>query len=85
MKLFNTLLSAVLFLVASAAFAEKVNINTADTDTIAAEISGIGQSRAQAIVDYRTQNGKFHSIEELAKVKGIGEKTIEKNRDNLTL
>jgi competence protein ComEA len=48
-------------------------------------LSGIGQKKAEAIVSYRQMNGPFQSIEDLAKVRGIGEKTIEKNRENLTV
>jgi len=70
---------------ASSVFAAQVNINTADADTIATEISGIGQSRAKAIVEYRKANGKFQTIDDLTKVKGIGEKTVEKNRGNIAL
>ncbi len=85
MKSFITIFSVLLLSVASSVYAGKVNINTADSATIAAEISGIGETRAQAIIEYRKQNGKFHSVDDLAKVKGIGEKTIEKNRENISL
>lgn len=66
-------------------YAEKLNINTADAEQIATELSGIGAVRAEAIVNYRKQNGKFDSIDELANVPGVGEKTLEKNRGNITL
>lgn len=73
-------------LIASAnVLAEKLNINTADADHIAAEMTGVGENKAKAIVEYRKQHGNFKSIDELARVKGIGEKTVEKNRDNLAL
>lgn len=64
-------------------FAEPVNINTADAASLARELVGIGETRARAIVEYRTQNGPFRSIEELALVKGIGPRVIEQNRANL--
>lgn len=64
-------------------FAEPVNINTADASALARELIGIGETRARAIVEYRTQNGPFRSIEELALVKGIGPRVIEQNRANL--
>jgi competence protein ComEA len=67
------------------AFAGPVDINKADAATIAKELSGIGLSRAQAIVAYREKNGNFKTIEDLRKVKGIGAKTLERNRPNLRL
>ncbi len=60
-----------------------VNINTADAATLARELTGIGESRAAAIVAYRKQNGPFRSIEELTLVKGIGPGVIEQNRSIL--
>ncbi len=54
-----------------------VNINTADVATLAS-LNGIGQSKAEAIVAYREANGPFQSPEELANVKGIGSRTVEK-------
>jgi len=68
----------------NAAFAA-VNVNTADAETIAKELKGIGMTKAQAIVDYRTANGNFETIEQLTEVKGIGLKTVEKNRDEILL
>jgi competence protein ComEA len=65
------------------AFAGPVDINKADAATIAKELSGIGLSRAQAIVTYREKNGNFKAIEDLRKVKGIGAKTLERNRANI--
>ena len=60
-----------------------VNVNTADAQTIARELKGVGLSRAQAIVDYREKNGPFRTAEDLAKVKGIGMKVVEQNRANI--
>lgn len=60
-----------------------VNINTADAATLARELTGIGESRAAAIVAYRNQNGPFRSVEELTLVKGIGPRVIEQNRSIL--
>jgi competence protein ComEA len=64
-------------------FAGPVNVNTADAKTIARELTGIGLSRAQAIVDYREKNGLFKSPDDLAKVKGVGMKVVEQNRANI--
>ena len=62
-----------------------VNINTADAKSLAEELNGIGAKKAQAIVDYRTEHGDFKTIESLTEVKGIGLKTVEKNRDSIEL
>ncbi|MET0581227.1 MAG: helix-hairpin-helix domain-containing protein [Pseudoxanthomonas sp.] len=88
MKSFATILKSVvlsLALVTSAYAADKVNINTADAAAIDAVLLNVGPAKAQAIVDYRKTNGVFKSLEELAMVKGIGLKTVEKNRERIDL
>ncbi|MFC5435670.1 ComEA family DNA-binding protein [Rhodanobacter umsongensis] len=65
--------------------ATPVNINQADAATIAKSLDGIGQSRAQAIVDWRTAHGPFKKADDLHHVKGIGKATIERNRDAILL
>ena len=62
----------------------KININTADSTQLQ-EITGIGPATAQKIVDYRTSNGRFKSIEDIKKVSGIGDKTFEKMKDQITV
>jgi competence protein ComEA len=75
---------SVLF--AGAAYgADSVDINTADAQTIDRVLVNIGPSKAQAIVAHREANGPYKSLEQLAKVKGIGLKTVEKNRDRIQL
>ena len=64
---------------------EVVNINTADVAQLTDGLKGIGAKKAQAIIDYREQLGKFTSLEQLLEVKGIGEKTLELNRDRIRL
>lgn len=64
---------------------EQVNINEADVETLADVLQGVGQSRARAIVEYREQNGPFDSLEELSEVKGVGEATVELNRERIIL
>ena len=55
----------------------KVNINKADAETLQ-KLSGIGEKKAQAIIDYRNKVGKIKSAAELSNIDGIGEATIEK-------
>ena len=74
-----------LALIGSAFAVEKVNINTADAATIDRVLLNVGPSKAEAIVAHRKQNGAFKSAEQLAMVKGIGLKTVEKNRDRIVL
>ena len=61
-----------------------VHINTA-TQKDFTSLKGVGVKKAKNIVSYRTKVKCFKSIDELAKVKGIGKKTVEKNRKNLVL
>jgi len=57
-----------------------VNLNTADAATLARDMDGIGETKARAIVEHRKSKGAFRSVDELALVKGIGSKTVERNR-----
>lgn len=57
-----------------------VDINSADAATIAEQLVGIGDAKAEAIVKYREEHGPFSSVDELVNVSGIGEKTLEKIR-----
>ena len=59
-----------------------ININRA-TEAELTSLHGIGSSKAQAIILYREMFGGFKSVDELTKVKGIGAKTVEKNRSRL--
>ena len=70
--------------IGSSANAGPVNVNTADAATLANELKGIGLKRAQTIVDYRAKHGPFKS-DELALIKGIGPKVIQKNRADIKL
>ena len=78
----SLLLSLVLFSGVALAGAP-VNVNTADAPAIASAMQGVGLKKAEAIVAYRKANGAFKSADQLALVKGIGLKTIEKNRDRI--
>ncbi|NOT13854.1 MAG: helix-hairpin-helix domain-containing protein [Methylococcaceae bacterium] len=65
------------------AIAAPVNVNTADAKTISEALSGIGQKKAEAIVKYREEKGSFKVAEDLINVPGIGEKTVEKNKQDI--
>jgi competence protein ComEA len=65
------------------AFAGPVDINTADAETISAELKGVGLTKAKAIVEYREKHGPFKSADDLSLVKGIGDRTVEINRANI--
>ena len=60
----------------------KININTADIDLLQT-INGVGESLASKIIDYRKQNGKFESVEDLKNVSGIGDKKFEDIKDKV--
>lgn len=86
------LLAAVALLAllgAGAAFADDgvtaVNINTADAQTIAANLKGIGLSRAEAIVSYRQTHGAFKDAYELTAIRGVGERTVALNEAQIRL
>ena len=78
-----TSLAVAMLLLSPLAFAGQVDINTADADTISAELNGIGLSKAKAIVEYRKKHGPFRSVEDVTLVKGIGERTLERNRKDI--
>jgi len=61
-----------------------VNLNTATKDELVA-LQGIGPAKAQAILDYRNQNGPFRSVDEVRKVRGIGEKLFQQIKPELSL
>lgn len=88
MNRFNLFILSLLFSLAlcgQALAAEVVNINTADAAALDKALLNVGPAKAKAIVEYRRENGAFKSIEQLAMVKGIGLKTVEKNRDRITI
>ncbi|MDW7700499.1 ComEA family DNA-binding protein [Xanthomonas euvesicatoria pv. euvesicatoria] len=84
MKSFTVVLKSLLLalLLSSNAYAlDKVDINTASAEELGKVLMNVGRSKAEAIVEHRQANGPFKSAEELALVKGIGLKTVERNRD----
>jgi competence ComEA-like helix-hairpin-helix protein len=73
----------VLDVVAPAALPARLDLNNADASALQRELSGIGESKAKAIVAYRETNGPFSSVEELLEVKGIGKAILDRNREKL--
>ena len=63
----------------------QVNINTADAETLALALDGVGETRAMDIISYREQNGDFETVEQLQEVSGIGPATLERNRSRILL
>lgn len=85
MIMLKTLFAALLFAFASLAFAgDVVDLNRADAATLE-QLQGVGPAKAEAIVAYREANGPFATVEDLAKVQGIGLRTVELNRDQMTV
>ena len=81
----SVLLLAMVF--STGAFAEetaKININKATVEELST-LKYIGAKHAQKIVEYREQNGPFQKVEDILMVKGIGTKTLEANKDKITL
>nr|WP_298165957.1 ComEA family DNA-binding protein [uncultured Pseudomonas sp.] len=63
----------------------QIDLNSADVATLQRELLGVGQVKAEAIVAYREEHGKFASVDELLEVKGIGAAILERNRDRLSV
>ena len=62
-----------------------VNINSASAEEISESLKGIGLSKAELIVEYRKTHGSFTHVDELVNVKGVGLRTIDKNRGMILL
>ncbi|BBM04199.1 ComEA family DNA-binding protein [Microbulbifer sp. GL-2] len=63
----------------------EVNVNSASATELAEKLDGVGEARAQLIVEYREKHGPFTSLDQLLSVKGIGTATLEKNREKIRL
>lgn len=68
----------------SSSAAAKININTADVSGLI-KLPRIGEKTAERIIQYRKKNGNFKRIQDVMKVKGIGEKTFNKFKDKITV
>ena len=80
-RFLSCLLYGLTVAAASVAMAGPVNINTADAETLAAELTGVGPALARAIVEDRERNGAYSTPEELTRVSGIGMHIVEQNRE----
>ena len=76
---------AILMSFSSWCLAETVDINSADAQTIAKYVKGVGPSRAESIVKYRDAHGGFKDVTELMKIKGIGDRIVAMNKDILVV
>lgn len=62
----------------------KIDVNNASQRELTAYLKGVGKKKAQSIIDYRRKHGKFKTIQDLIKVKGISKKIVEKNKDRIS-
>jgi competence protein ComEA len=85
MKTIHIVTIAATFLFSSFVTAAPVNINTAAASEIAQALNGVGSNKAEAIVQYRQQNGQFKNASDVVKVKGIGNATYEKNKADILI
>lgn len=83
MNLFRKILPVAAVLLPLLAFADPVDINSADAATLSKSLKGVGMAKAEAIVEYRKKHGPFKNADELSLVKGIGERTVDLNRDDI--
>lgn len=63
----------------------RLDLNTADALALQSALTGIGKTKAEAIVTYREEHGAFASVDELLEIKGIGKALLDRNRDKLTI
>lgn len=67
-----------------AADSQKININTASADELV-NLKGVGEKKAEAIIEFRKTNGRFKQPEDLIEVPGIGPKTLEANKNRIVV
>jgi competence protein ComEA len=73
------------FLMVMPVGAASVNVNTANAEEIATALYGIGPYKAEAIVRYRQEHGKFKSVQALKRVRGIGQGILDGNLDDIKI
>ena len=83
MKFIRALVLSLALIPLASIAGEAVDINTADAATLE-QVKGIGPARASAIVQFRTENGPFASVDDLVRVPGIGERSVEQLRAQVT-
>lgn len=83
MKTMLSLAASAALFCSSIALAAPVNINTASASEIAEALNGVGINKAQAIVEYREAYGEFSRADEIVFVRGIGDATYERNKDDI--
>lgn len=64
---------------------DRLDLNSAGSEQLASVLTGVGDVKAERIVEYRERNGGFTEVDELTEVDGIGDATLEDNRDLLTV
>ncbi len=79
----NALLLSSLFALSIPSIAQAVNVNTADAQVLSDSLNGVGIKKATAIIEWRTEHGNFSSLDDLDQVKGIGPKTLARNKDDI--
>lgn len=84
MKTWKLALASMLLAVSSFTAQAAIDLNTADAKTLE-KLPGIGPAKAQAIVDHRTKNGGFKNVDDLKKVDGIGDKTYEALKSEISV
>ncbi|MCF2948420.1 ComEA family DNA-binding protein [Paraglaciecola aquimarina] len=62
----------------------KVNLNTTSLEQLVS-LPGVGKKKAEAIIEYRTKNGKYQSVDDLMKVKGVGKKMLSKLKSQISI
>jgi len=77
--------AATLLVMPAIVLASSVDINHANAEVLATALKGVGDKKAQAIIDYRNEHGAFQSVDELLNVPGIGEKMLQRLRHQLSL
>lgn len=78
------LITTLLFIAGIGMATAAVNLNSASVEELDA-VKGISPAKAKAIVDYRSKNGPFKSLDELKSVKGFGDKSVAKLQGELTV
>ena len=85
MHFLKYMLVVLILMISAVCFAGPVDINTADVQTLTSVLKGVGPAKAQAIVKYRNEHGPFKTTDDLVLVKGIGDKILQHNKENLSV